>query len=171
MKKYLPLCFLVMGCSTYSKKECVSMDWANQGYIAAYDGQTRSMMLDHFIKKCGAEHGVQPNPIAFDEGYKKGLENFCTSRRGQEAGESGILYQNTCPEEQESDFVKTYVPARLQYMERRFEQMKTENESLTSEKTRLESDNGRLNNEVSSLRSENSRLRSEISSLRSRCRD
>lgn len=150
----LPILMIITSCSTFSKKECASMSWENQGYSSAYEGKQKDQALQYYMKECGAEYGVQPNPVAFETGYAKGLISYCTTKRGQEVGLNGGEYQNICPTGKDQEFLKTFIPAKMQFMSKQISELEEANSSLKSKNSDLE-------NEISGLKSQINILKNE----------
>lgn len=150
--------FYLMGCTTFSKQECASINWNQIAYQLGYNGSPKLQeKYAYYHAKCGDDHGIYPDKLAMEAGYSEGLRQYCTSDGGIRAGASGQRYAHICPVEKTADFMKTYNPARLAWLE-------NENEKLRSENDRLENRYRSLQHEVNSLENQISSLRSEISS-------
>lgn len=157
-KTYLIFFLLAAGCSTYSKKECETFNWKEVGYEVGRDGNPGySERLEHFKSKCGEEHAVNPDSAQIAEGYKMGLDFFCSPQGARRAGSMGLKYYQICPAEKEEVFLKEYKAERFQWLESEVRKLN----ALIYEKDRR----------ISSLESEVSSLRSSLDSERSRsCR-
>lgn len=130
------------GCSTYSRKQCETMDWEKNGAATALDGDTYEQVVKRAEKFCTQEHGIPVNSTALKLGFDSGLKELCTADSAEQFGRRGRRYQGTCaqlPPEEENKFLKGYQSGRNKYLE----------------------------DEISSLRSQISSLESEVSSLKS----
>lgn len=108
-KRILPFLFLIAGltlvaCTTLSRRECETIDWKQRG---AADG-SKGAPPGKFVREAQAcrEHGLQANEAAYQEGFKLGLENFCTYKGGYEYGLAGQTDTNYCSKEKEAEFLR-----------------------------------------------------------------
>jgi hypothetical protein len=97
---------LFAGCSSMSEKQCRSVDWNERGERDAYDGQARERIAS-YQEACG-EFGIQADVAAYNAGYAKGLQLYCTPQRGYAAGKAGSGYRRTCPPQSEPAFLAGY---------------------------------------------------------------
>jgi len=108
----------ITGCSSMSEKQCRSVDWGQRGERDAYDGQARERIAS-YQDACG-EHGIEADVTAYNAGYAKGLQLFCTPQRGYAVGKAGRTYRGTCPPHNEPAFLAGYdVGKALQGEQRR----------------------------------------------------
>lgn len=101
MMKRLPTSLLLstlflVGCATYSKRQCEEMDWYREGRTAALNGLTRKEGKTPFIDKCQEDQGVAVDVVAFDRGFANGLNKLCTPEGREALAAKGIKYQETC---------------------------------------------------------------------------
>src|SRR5690349_15022586 len=87
---------LVVGCSTYSKRQCQEMDWYREGKNSAVAGITRKQAKTPFVDKCQEDHGVAVDFVEFDRGFAVGLNQVCTPEGLKRFKEKGIRFNETC---------------------------------------------------------------------------
>ena len=102
----LSLSGLLAGCATLSQEECRRGDWYGIGRRDAYQGYPDSRLDEH--RKACAEYRVIPDAAAYAQGYRAGLQDFCTPARGFQYGRQGGYYQNNCPPALEPGFLNQY---------------------------------------------------------------
>jgi hypothetical protein len=91
----LPLClFLLGGCATMSKDECLSGNWYDSGYRDGVAGYAATRFADH--QKACAEYGVSPEPNAYFQGRDAGLQIYCDLYHAIEEGLAGRQYRGVC---------------------------------------------------------------------------
>jgi hypothetical protein len=154
MKKFARLvvifgCWNVLGCQTYSKVACEKMDWLLEGYKTADVGQTREAGLRDLQHGCGNSHGIEPNVVLFDEGYRKGLAKYCTAENGRHHGSIGGEYRYICDKESEPGFLSGYLPSKLEFLSQSVVDLREQNEKLKSENSVLSDEVARLRNSSS----------------------
>lgn len=140
----MPMSFL-LGCSTYSKKDCLDMDWYVEGKKAALDGYTAKQGKTLFVDKCQEDQKVTVDWVDFDRGFSSGLIKLCTPEGLKALEERDVKYQGTC---------------------------ETLDDELSHKKTRtseLESKNRKLEAEISRLNMVNDKLAAEVESLKTAC--
>lgn len=117
--KALPLLIfgslLLSSCATLSKNECLNADWLTIGYEDGVQGRSRNRIGSH--RKACAEHGITPDLTAYQQGYHKGLVNFCTPGNGYRRGHRGFKYTGVCQGDFEQDFLQGYRAGREIYLE------------------------------------------------------
>jgi len=102
---------LVMGgCASLSEKECLSVDWTDQGYRDGRNGQPPSRVEDH--REACAKVGVVPNLQQYRKGRDKGVVEYCSPANALRVGRLGHGYRNACPMRLEGAFLANY---RLAY--------------------------------------------------------
>ncbi len=111
------LALAIAGCSSMSEKQCRSVDWGQRGERDAYDGQARERIAS-YQDACG-EHGIQADVAAYNAGYAKGLQLYCTPQRGYAVGKAGRSYRGTCPPQNEPAFLAGYDAGKDLYSEQR----------------------------------------------------
>ncbi len=135
----------LVGCSTYSRKECLAMNWHQQGAKFALKGETVHEGLAHFANGC---KDVPVDSSAFQSGFDSGLAQFCTPENIEKFATEGGRYKGTCPESAVSTkFMSQYSSGRETYLEKKVKSLKSELSDAESKLSRLES-------EVSSLKSD-----------------
>ncbi len=149
---------LITGCSTYSKKECVEMNWQQRGLQAAYWGQRKVDAFGYYVQECEVEHRIAPDAVTFNAGYAQGLISYCSAERASELGSEGHAYQRICPKEKEADFLNAYIPAKMEYLSDAVLKLKRQNNDLEAQVSSLKSQVGTLESENSSLKSQQMRL-------------
>lgn len=93
-------------CSTMSKKDCETANWAALGKRDGVEGKT----LDAYNRRetqC-QEHGLLTEREKYISGYAEGLKIFCTYEGGQKFGYSGDRYDGQCRRHSEEEFLKGY---------------------------------------------------------------
>ena len=112
IKPYFYLIFmstLIVGCTSLEerlkKSECKSRNSYNDGYSDAINGYPKSR-FQIYNNKC-EQHGVSLNQGLYIKGYRKGINIFCTYKRGYEFAVKAKKYQNTCSMKKE-EFLKGY---------------------------------------------------------------
>jgi hypothetical protein len=107
--RYVALPFLLSlttACATLSQSECLQADWHDIGQRDGAQGYARDRLEDH--KTACAEYGIIPDPNAYHEGRKVGLEIYCTAENGLVQGKAGAAYNYACPAELETAFLKNH---------------------------------------------------------------
>lgn len=143
---------LLSACSTYSKKQCESMNWKAEGYKSALRGETAQEGYDYFVGTCGKDHGIKPTAEEFKLGYKDGLAAFCTPEAMLQFAQRGGVYRNICPAVAQEELTKNYQSGRLKFLENKVSE-------LESEVSRLKGKLSDAENTIDALRSELSRKR------------
>jgi len=88
--------FLLGGCATMSKDECLVGNWYDVGYRDGLAGYTATRIVDH--QKACAVYGVDPEPNAYYQGRDAGLQVYCDLYHAVDEGLAGRLYRGVCPE-------------------------------------------------------------------------
>ncbi len=152
------------GCATLSKSDCMSGDWARIGRQDGTEGHTRSRFAKH-VEAC-EKHGVSPNRLKYDAGYKEGLVAYCTAENGFEVGRRGDRYENICPASREGAFMAQYRVGREMYdVEARMKSVESDINSIEHKlqnEVVYESDRRRLLDQVYRLRSERDSLQRKM---------
>lgn len=76
---------LLSGCNSL-KKECEDTDWYKHSFEVARSGKRLSG--DDFLNKCKKEE-AEISDMKLSEGFKAGMESYCTPERGFEVGFTG----------------------------------------------------------------------------------
>jgi hypothetical protein len=75
--------------------DCLQLDWFELGRTEGGQGETLESIQEH-LKSCQANKS-RIDPLQFEAGHALGLNEFCTSIRGFEAGRGGQAYRGNCP--------------------------------------------------------------------------
>ena len=94
-------------------QECKDTDWAYLGQLDAMDGkQDINTRAKRHFRTC-KDNGVQMDTRAYQQGWMRGLRDFCTPQSGKAYAEAGNKYQyGYCPAQVEGAFLQGYSPAR-----------------------------------------------------------
>ena len=122
-------CLLLTGCATHVPTACVG-DAETLGY---HDG-TLGQRLCANAPRGGAE-------VAYESGWKEGIQRFCTEERGYQQGCSGAAKSNACPDALATRYLDGYQSGYAVYltqlevdtMERAIETKSNELEQVWSE--------------------------------------
>lgn len=141
---------LATGCSTFSRKECESMNWSAKGHQSALSGETVDEGIAYFKNACGVEHRIEPDMKAYQAGYAEGLKEFCTPEASAQFARRGGRYQGTCPEAQHEKVVTSFNSGRVDYLEKKVKNLESKVSSLESDNDRLRSQNSDLERQINS---------------------
>ena len=103
----LTLLVALGGCSTISKKECVSGDWYSIGYSDGAAGYESEKVHSH--RDDCEKHGVGVNLNEYQRGHNDGLAKFCTRENGFKQGNNGWNIKEICPKPLEKTFFEGYL--------------------------------------------------------------
>ncbi len=103
----LALLLSTSGCAIMSKADCIDGDWQSAGYYDANRGYTAGRLTKR-ASAC-AKHGEPSDEAAYQFGYTKGLETYCTAERGLYLGSRNSDYRGICPAAVESTFLRQYI--------------------------------------------------------------
>ena len=81
-------------CQTISEEACAAGDWEGIGFKDGTRGHSRSRLAD-IAKTCG-KYQIQPDRIAYLQGFEDGLIRYCTPEQGYRSGRSGSGVNNEC---------------------------------------------------------------------------
>lgn len=100
-------CILVLaGCAAMSESECRHADWHQLGERDARQGRAAEFFAGR-AEAC-REHGLSADQAAYREGWRRGLEHFCTPDSGFRHGLAGDGYREICPPGRERPFLAGY---------------------------------------------------------------
>lgn len=107
---------LLSACAGMDAQECRDTDWAYLGQLDAMDGkQDITTRAKRHFRTC-KENGVQMDVPAYQQGWLRGLKDFCTPENGKAFAEAGRKFQmGYCPAQLEAAFLQGYSPARERY--------------------------------------------------------
>lgn len=147
-------------CNSLSKEECVAADWQVIGDTdgaAGFDPQER---FANHVKSC-ARVKIVPDQTKWYEGYRGGIQRYCTPLSGLTHGEAGDGYHNVCPPETEPAFMRGYGLGRKSY------ELRSRMNSLLSDISVKEMEIDRLYDEMKNTADDLKRrsLRDEIDQL------
>ena len=87
--------YLLSGCATLSKQECMVGDWQTIGYNDGVAGYHSDRLASH-TKAC-AKAGVAPDYQAWERGRQSGLKQYCTVNNAYNVGRRGRQLNTVCP--------------------------------------------------------------------------
>lgn len=122
------LMLLTAGCTNSQLKLCDSMDWRKEGETAALRGAEDKKVFSKLKKQC-QKYSLPIEKQSFNEGYARGLAQFCTTTSGFDFGFSGKETPELCPSHRKVNFLRGYYKGRLE----RFEQNSKELSKLYAE--------------------------------------
>lgn len=130
---------LFASCSTYTKKECVEMNWFEGGKKFALSGQSKSQANVHFTQACQQEKGVAIDMTQLDSGFEAGLVEFCQPEKARQFGSSGGVYRGTCDNHTKAkEFLALYNEGRISFLEKEVLALQSEVSSLRSQIEQLQ---------------------------------
>lgn len=98
---------VVTGCASLSEEQCLSGDWAGIGQSDGAAGLVAEAQFARHVKAC-ADAGITPDRAAWQSGYARGLQSYCTPQKGLDEGLAGRRYRNLCPPASEPGFLRGY---------------------------------------------------------------
>src|SRR5258706_8362053 len=121
----VPILFLLVGCASLDKNECLHADWYAIGLEDGARGRALERLGDH--RRACAKHSVTPEAERYMSGRSEGLKSFCTYERGYAEGRGGNAYAAACPQPQAQNFMAGYNRGReLHELHRQLEQLNDE---------------------------------------------
>lgn len=87
--------YLLSGCATLSKEECMVGDWQTIGYNDGVAGYHSERLASH-AKAC-AKASIAPDYQAWERGRQLGLKQYCTASNAYNLGRRGRKLNNVCP--------------------------------------------------------------------------
>jgi len=102
--------WLLSGCATLDKEECLQGDWRTLGFEDGARGYPLSRVGEH--RKACAEYRVQIDLGSYEAGHREGARVFCVPRTAYQLGLRGGTYYGTCPPELESEFLAYHQAGR-----------------------------------------------------------
>lgn len=158
---------LTTACATLSQSECLQADWHDIGQRDGSQGYARNRLEEH--KTACAEYGIIPDPNAYHEGRRAGLEIYCMAENGLEQGKAGAVYHYVCPAELETVFLKNHklgheiyeLTQQIRSVEREIEkkEKRLKKEDLSDQQRK------QVRDEIRDLDGERARLRRSVSVL------
>jgi hypothetical protein len=142
--------FFLVGCSTFSRKDCEIMNWEYEGKTSALKGQTISEGENYFDKECREKNEIIPDQKAFESGYRVGLKEFCSPEFAYQFGTTGAKYKGTCPVATEKPIVEKYQSGRMIFLEKKVSELESALSSAESEASSYKSQLSSCQSEVHS---------------------
>jgi hypothetical protein len=128
--------FLIQGCATLSKEECLSADWHTIGYEDGSRGVANQRIRKH--REACAEHGIAPDFEGYMAGHREGVRQYCVPARGFSLGRSGKHYNGVCPTDLENAFLAAFDEGRAVYqMQKETKQLQLDVRQARSEQQTL----------------------------------
>src|SRR5690554_6332159 len=90
------------GCASMSEKECLTVNWEEQGFRDGRAGHPRARVEDH--RDACSKVGVIPDLVRYQKGREQGVLEYCTPQNALAEGRVGRHYRNACPVSLERDF-------------------------------------------------------------------
>ena len=87
--------YLLSGCATLSKEECMVGDWQAIGYNDGVAGYHSERLASH-AKAC-AKASIAPDYQGWERGRQLGLKQYCTTSNAYNVGRRGRKLNNVCP--------------------------------------------------------------------------
>jgi hypothetical protein len=175
---------LLGSCASVSQEECLAGNWAAIGERDGRQGQVPATILARHDSAC-ARVDVTPDRSQWQQGYDRGLAQYCTPSGGLEAGRAGRPYRNVCPASAEPRFLDGFelgraghrAEERVRSTEREISQLQSRRRSLLSEDGEdadarrreaglIQSELGMLRLELLAARNELARVEREIRRFR-----
>jgi hypothetical protein len=105
---------VLAGCAGMNESECLTADWQMIGFEDGSVGKSQSNIGEY--RKACADHGITPSLTQYQQGYAKGIRNYCAQSNGFDQGKRGATYRGICPSDMEADFVEAYSLGREYYV-------------------------------------------------------
>lgn len=105
---------ILASCQSLTKDECIAADWRVIGEQDGSEGREPQARFGQHVKAC-ERAGIIPDQTLWNQGYQRGLFNFCTPVRGLSHGQAGQVYNNVCPPALETGFLAGYNLGREEY--------------------------------------------------------
>ncbi len=109
----ISLVFLISGCATLKKEDCLTADWFQIGFEDGARGLPADRIGKH--RKACSKHDVTPNLSAYLDGRDQGLTQYCTPHNGYRRGLTGKSYKGLCRKDLEGPFLDAYNKGRDVY--------------------------------------------------------
>lgn len=92
--------------ASVTESQCTAGDWETIGQRDGAQGWASSRLLAH--QDACVPHGVTPDRVAYQRGWKLGIAEFCDPHHGFELGQSGVDHENVCPVPHRAAFLAAY---------------------------------------------------------------
>ena len=141
------LVLLLGGCASLSEEECITGDWYGIGQDDGIAGRSIERIAEH-RQACG-KHRIAIDAREYQDGYDRGLVEFCAPERAFVFGVNGGRTEAICPSDMAIDFTSAYGDGRRLYvMESRLRDLRNELESAARDVQDLERRERRLRREL-----------------------
>ncbi len=104
-----------LSCQSTALEYCKTLDWRALGESAALSGSHQKDSFKENEQVC-SKFKTPVDKLSFNEGYTRGLAQFCTTANGYDFGEKGLLYTKTCPLSSQASFLKGFYKGRLKHL-------------------------------------------------------
>jgi len=110
----LLLSIVASGCAGYlSKDQCLSSDWYAQGFKDGRYGKPMTALAKE--KKNCAKYGVSIETNKYQQGWDKGIQEYCTEDNAHQRGLTGQELTNDCPRALKQPYVQAWHQGLEQY--------------------------------------------------------
>jgi hypothetical protein len=93
---FLTIAFVLAGCASLSREQCLQGDWHQIGYADGVAGAAAARINDH-AKAC-ADVGVKPDLDAYLHGREQGFQKYCRPANAFDLGRRGAPHNaEECP--------------------------------------------------------------------------
>lgn len=147
-------------CSSFESFD--ELGWTGVGVRDAESGQVSS--LQTYLENCKKHYFTDVKTEDYNEGYKKGLKNFCTKKTGFEFAKKGGVYKETC-KKNKSSFLKGY---KIGLDVRKADALESEFKAAVFRTEEITNKISSLHKEIENL---NESLRGQLSSYKSKKED
>jgi hypothetical protein len=142
------LVVFLSGCATYTKEDCVNMDWKSVGWKAAYRGDRLADVQSRF-DECSIQMSNSEATNALISGFNEGLTGFCTTNQAFKFARNGGEYRGTCSGASELAFKAGYNQGRSEYLEAEIARLRGQVNLLESEVSNLQGLVGSMSGQLS----------------------
>ncbi|NQZ01528.1 MAG: DUF2799 domain-containing protein [Bdellovibrionales bacterium] len=87
--RLLPIAAFLVSCASPTKQECLDMNWQKMGAKQGSEGRAFDQKIAEMKKSCDDRHGIAVNRAEFMNGYRLGLQRYCSFSRGERMGQQG----------------------------------------------------------------------------------
>lgn len=108
---------VLASCASLSEDACLEGDWQGIGMRDGAAGHVAESRFDAHLRAC-SRVGVVPDRQAWQLGYARGLQSYCTPSSGLREGQAGRPYRNVCPAATEAGFLSGHELGRAEYERR-----------------------------------------------------
>jgi hypothetical protein len=101
---------LTLGCASQKPiLDCANTDWFEIGRRQGATGESRNKLNDLKLACAPSDSArYQESLLQLENGYRLGLQDYCSEENALIMGRSGIIYKNSCPESLETTFKENY---------------------------------------------------------------